>query len=434
MPTAVAGDGPYVIDSNGKRYIDGSSGAAVSCLGHSHARTIEAIQKQVAALAFAHTTFFTSDAAEELAALLTASAPGNLDKVYLLGSGSETIEAALKLARQYFVERGEPARARIISRRQSYHGNTLGALGAGGNIWRRKTFEPLLLDVLHISPCYAYRDRRPDESDEVYGQRVANELESAILQAGPETVMCFLAETVAGATLGAVPPAPGYFRRVREICDKYGVLLILDEVMCGMGRTGTLFAFEQEGVQPDMVAIAKGLAGGYQPIGALLASAPIYDTVVAGSGFFQHGHTYTGHVAACAAAVAVQRAIRDENLLANVRLRGGQLKAKLIQRFGDHPHVGDIRGRGLLLAMEFVADRSTRQPFPAKQRIAARLKQTALDHGLICYPMAGLVDGTQGDHVMLAPPFIVAEHHLDEIVDKLGAAVDSVLTHAEETA
>jgi len=428
MPTAVAGDGPYVIDSNGKRYLDGSSGAAVSCLGHSHAKTIAAIQQQVGRLAFAHTSFFTNQPAEALAGLLADSAPGDLDKVYLLGSGSEAIEAALKLARQYFVERGEPARSRVIARRQSYHGNTLGALGASGNLWRRKAFEPLLMDVIHVAPCYAYRDRAADETEVAYGLRLATELEAAILKAGPETVMCFLAETVGGATLGAVPPVPGYFARVREVCDKYGVLLVLDEVMCGMGRTGSLFAFEQEGVQPDLVAIAKGLAAGYQPIGALMASARIFDTVVGGSGFFQHGHTYTGHIAACAAAVAVQTAIREENLLANVVLRGQQLRQRLNQRFGSHPHVGDIRGRGLLMAMEIVEDRATRAPFPGSRKLAARIKQAALDAGLICYPMGGLLDGVHGDHVMLAPPFIVEERHLDEIVDKLDFALEAVLT------
>jgi adenosylmethionine-8-amino-7-oxononanoate aminotransferase len=433
LPTAVRGDGPYVIDSNGKRYIDGSSGAAVSCLGHSHAKTIEAIRRQVGSLAFAHTTFFTSEVAEKLAALLTTSAPGNLDKVYLLGSGSEAIEAALKLARQYYVERGEPKRAHVIARRQSYHGNTLGALGAGGNIWRRKTFEPLLMDVAHIAPCYAYRDRADGETEHDYGQRVANELEAAILAAGADTVMCFLAETVGGATLGAVPPVRGYFKRIREICDRYGILLILDEVMCGMGRTGTLYAFEQEGVQPDLVAIAKGLAGGYQPIGALLASATIYDSVVAGSGFFQHGHTYTGHIAACAAALAVQETIRDDNLLANVKHRAEQLKSKLTARFGGHEHIGDIRGRGLFMALEFVEDRASKTPFESDRRIAVRLKQAALDRGLICYPMAGLIDGVRGDHVMLAPPFIVEEQHLDEIVDKLSAAIDAVLLGARRS-
>lgn len=283
------------------------------------------------------------------------------------------------------------------------------------------------MDTIHIAPCYEYRDRRAEESVDQYSLRVADELELAILEAGPETVMCFIAETVGGATLGAVPATAGYFKRIRQICDKYGVLLILDEVMCGMGRTGSTFAFEQEEVQPDLVVIAKGLAAGYQPIGALVVSSEIYDTIVSGSGFFQHGHTYTGHIAACAAAVAVQTAIREERLLDNVLLRGKQLRDKLVERFGGHQHVGDIRGRGLFMAMEFVKDRATKTPFDSTSKVAARLKQTAMKHGLMCYPMAGLIDGIRGDHVMLAPPFIVEEHHLDEIVDKLGIAIDEVI-------
>jgi adenosylmethionine-8-amino-7-oxononanoate aminotransferase len=400
----------------------------VSCLGHSYAATAAAVQEAIGTLAFAHTSFFTTRAAEDLAELPAESAPGDLSHVYFLSGGSEAIEAALKLARQYHVERGEPDRSRIIARRQSYHGNTLGALSAGGNLWRRKLYEPLLAgDVIHIAPCYDYRERRDGESEAEYGRRAAGELETAILAAGPEKVICFLAETVSGATLGCVPPVEGYFAEIRRICDKYGVLLILDEVMCGMGRTGTLFAYEQEGIEPDLVAIAKGLGAGYQPIGAVIASRKVYDTIVGGSGFFQHGHTYTGHPTACAAALAVQRAIRDENLLDNVRLRGKQLLDKLIERFGNHRHIGEIRGRGLFRAMEFVADRATKEPLDADLHFAARLKATAFDLGLVCYPMGGVVDGVRGDHVMLAPPYIVDEGHLDEIVAKLGEAIDMVL-------
>ncbi|QPC42678.1 aspartate aminotransferase family protein [Kaustia mangrovi] len=428
MPRAVSGEGVYIVDDGGKRYIDASGGAAVSCLGHSHPGPIRAVQEQVERLAFAHTSFFTSDAVEELADLLVEGAPGDLDRVYLVSGGSEAVETALKLARQYCVEIGQPQRHRVISRRQSYHGNTLGALGAGGNAWRRATYEPLLAPGTHIAPCYAYRDRRDDETEFEYGQRVADELEQAILQAGPETVMCFLAETVAGATLGAVPAVEGYFRRIREICDRYGVLLILDEVMAGMGRTGTLYACEQEGVAPDLVCIAKGLGAGYQPVGAVVASRRIYDGIVSGSGFFQHGHTYSGHVTACAAAVAVQRAIREENLLENVRCQGDYLATRLTERFGNHRHVGNIRGRGLFMGLELVADRASKEPFDPSFRVAARLKAAALEHGLICYPMGGVLDGQRGDHALLAPPFIVTENQVDEIVDKLDASLASVLS------
>ncbi|SMG26402.1 hypothetical protein SAMN06265784_102525 [Paraburkholderia susongensis] len=430
MPVAVAGDGVYVIDRQGKRYLDASSGAAVSCLGHSHPAVIRAIQRQAEQLAFAHTSFFTNEPLEELAALLSASAPPGLDRVYFVSGGSEAVEAALKLARQYQVERGEPQRTRVMSRRQSYHGNTLGALAAGGNRWRRAPFEPLLTQALDVAPCYAYRDRRPDESEEAYGERLACEFEQAIVAAGPETVMCFIAETVCGATLGAVPAVPGYFRRIRDICDRYGILLILDEVMCGMGRTGTLYACEQEGVIPDLLVIAKGLGAGYQPIGAVHAARHVFDAIVGGSGFFQHGHTYSGHALACAAAVAVQKALRDEHLIDNVQRRGPQLMQRLRERFGMHPYVGDIRGRGLLLALEFVAERDARTPFPAEARTAQRIKASALEHGLMCYPAGGVIDGKVGDHAMLAPPFIIEEKHLDEMVDKLAETIDAVFPDA----
>jgi adenosylmethionine-8-amino-7-oxononanoate aminotransferase len=430
MRVAVAGDGPYIVDAQGSRYLDASGGAAVSCLGHSHPAVITALQEQVGRLAFVHTGFFTAEPVEELAALLAESAPGDLDRVYFTSGGSESLEAALKLARQYHVERGDHARSRIVARRQSYHGNTLGALATGGNVWRRRIYESLLVPVSHISPCYAYRDRRDGESEEAYGLRVADELEAEILRLGPETVMCFVAETVGGATLGCVPPVPGYFSRIRQICDRYGVLLILDEVMCGMGRTGTLFACEQEGIVPDIAIVAKGLGGGYQPIGAVLASRRIFDSIVGGSGFFQHGHTYTGHASACAAALAVQKAVRDERLLENVVHRGHELRDALEERFGNHRHVGNIRGRGLFLSMEFVRDRATKEPFPADARLAARLKETALDHGLLCYPTSGLIDGSVGDQVMLAPPFNIDSGHIQQIVERLGDAVDAVLQQA----
>ncbi|MGH7987731.1 MAG: aspartate aminotransferase family protein [Candidatus Binataceae bacterium] len=427
LPRAVAGEGVYILDAEGKRYLDASGGAAVSCLGHSHQATVRAIQTQITSLPFAHTGFFTNEPMEELAAILTDAAPGDLRKAYFVSGGSEGVEAALKLARQYAIEKGEPQRTRIVSRRQSYHGNTLGALSAGGNMSRRAPFEPLLMPVRHIAPCYAYRDRRNGETEHEYGMRVADELESAIEESGPETVLCFIAETVSGATLGCVPPVPGYFARIREICDQRGVLLILDEVMCGMGRTGTLFACEQESIAPDILVVAKGLGAGYQPIGAALVSDRIFETIVAGSGYFQHGHTYMGHTVACAAAVAVQKAIRDEDLLANVRCRGADLASALGGRFGNDEHVGDIRGRGLFMAIELVRDRATKEPFDPALNLASRIKYRALENGLVCYPMGGVIDGRRGDHVMLAPPYIVERHHIGEMVDKLDATIGSVL-------
>jgi len=426
-PVAVGGEGPYLIDHAGRRYLDASGGAAVSCLGHGHRAVIEAIQRQAEQLAYAHTAFFSSEPAEALADWLIDAGRGAYERVYFVSGGSEGVEAALKLARQYFLETGESVRTHFIGRRQSYHGNTLGALAVGGNAWRRAQFAPLLIDVAHIAPCYAYRDLKEGESEADYGRRVADELEETILRLGAGRVIAFVAETVVGATLGAVPAVPGYFRRVREICDRYGVLLILDEVMCGMGRTGSLFAYEQEGIVPDMVVVAKGLGGGYQPIGALMVSGKIFDAIQRGSGFFQHGHTYLAHPIACAAALAVQRTVRDESLLANVRQRGDELRQALEQRFAMHPHVGDIRGRGLFLGIELVADRSTKTPFAPELKLHLAVKRAALERGLICYPLGGAVDGRLGDHVMLAPAFIIDGSHIAEIVDKFAAALDEAI-------
>ncbi|MGB2150358.1 MAG: aspartate aminotransferase family protein [Cobetia amphilecti] len=426
-PTAVKGEGPYIVDREGRRYLDASGGAAVSCLGHSDEAVAQAIKDQVSQLAYAHTSFFTSDPMEQLADFLIERAPAGLDSVYFVSGGSEAVEAALKLARQYFVEIGQPQRKHLIARRQSYHGNTLGALATGGNAWRRQQFEPLLINVSHVSPCYAYRDQQPDETPEAMGIRLAAELEAEILRLGAENVMAFVAEPVVGATLGAVTAVPGYFRRIREVCDRYGVLLILDEVMCGMGRTGSLFAAEQEGVTADLITIAKGLGAGYQPIGATLVSQRIRDAIANGSGFFQHGHTYIGHATACAAALAVQQTIEARDLLTRVNVLGEGLKARLNERFAHHPHVGDIRGRGLFQGLELVADRDSRKPFDASLKLHARLKKAAMAEGLMCYPMGGTLDGRQGDHILLAPPFILQESHLDEITAKLGRAIDTTL-------
>jgi adenosylmethionine-8-amino-7-oxononanoate aminotransferase len=427
-PVAVSGQGCYLTDANGKQYLDASGGAAVSCLGHGDRTVIEAVKAQLDQLAYAHTGFFTSEPAETLADLLIDHAPGDLDRVYLVSGGSEAMEAALKLARQYFVEKGEAQRGRIIARKQSYHGNTMGALSAGGNAWRRAQFEPLLIDMSHIDPCYEYRLKHEGETPEEYGLRAANLLEEELLRVGPENVMAFAAEPVVGATAGAVPPAPGYFKRIREICDQYGILLILDEVMCGMGRTGTLFACEQDGVSPDILCIAKGLGAGYQPIGAMLCSTQVYETIENGSGFFQHGHTYLGHPTAAAAGVAVVTAMLERGLLPKVRTQGDKLMAALNVAFGQHAHIGDIRGRGLFQGVEIVADRETKAPFDASRKIAARIKSAAFEAGLICYPMSGTIDGRQGDHVLLAPPFIISDAQIDELVTKLSGAVETALS------
>ena len=426
-PMAVKGEGVYIVDAEGKRYLDASGGAAVSCLGHSHPKVVEAIKRQVDDIAFAHTAFFTTKVAEELADRLVKTSAAGLDYVYFVSGGSEAVEAALKLARQYYVEQGKPGRRHVIARWQSYHGDTLGALSVGGNRRRREQFEPMLIETHHISPCFAYRFRRDDESEDIYGQRAADELEAKIRELGPETVAAFIAEPVVGATSGAVTATPGYFARIREICDRHGVLLILDEVMCGMGRTGSLFAFEQEGVSPDLLCIAKGLGAGYQPIGAVLLSEAIYGAIRDGTGLLRHGHTYLGHPIACAAALAVQKAIEEEDLLARVRGMGEFFNRALIERFGNHRHVGDIRGRGLFRAIELVADRARKEPFDPAFELHQRIKREAMDLGLICYPGGGTIDGKHGDHVLLAPPFIVGEADVADIVERLDAAVSAAI-------
>ncbi|MHA7772352.1 aspartate aminotransferase family protein [Roseibium sp. M-1] len=427
LPVAVRGQGIHLYDQSGKSYIDASGGAAVSCLGHAHPDVLKALHDQLDSIAYAHTGFFTTDVAEKLADRLVSDAPEGIDKVYLVSGGSEAVEAALKMARQYFVETGQPQRRHVIARRQSYHGNTLGALAAGGNEWRRVQFSPLLIETHHIAPCYAYRDQQTGETLEEYGLRAAQELEDKILELGEDTVMAFVAEPVVGATSGALTPAPGYFRKIREICDRYGVLLILDEVMCGMGRTGTLHACEQEDVRPDLLTIAKGLGGGYQPIGAVLLSDTIFEAFEKGSGYFQHGHTYMGHPMAAAAGLAVQEVIRRDNLLSNVVAMGKHLSACLTDRFGQHANVGDIRGRGLFQAIELVEDRETKKPFDAGLKLNARIKSEAMYRGLMVYPMGGTINGREGDHVLLAPPFISARADIETIAGRLGDAVDAAI-------
>lgn len=426
LPIAAGGEGCYLIDSTGRRYLD-CGDAAVSCLGHSNDTVVKAVQQQVEQIAFAHTGFMTSEPAEALADLLIEHAPGDLDRVYFVSGGSEATEAAIKLARQYYLESGQPERRHVIARRQSYHGNTLGALSAGGNEWRRAQFAPMLIEMTHIAPCYEYAEKPEGESSYDYGQRVANELEAEILRLGPDTVMAFMAEPVVGATLGAVPAVEGYFKRIREICDQYGVLLILDEVMCGMGRTGHLFACDHDGVAPDILCIAKGLGAGYQPIGAMLCSARIYDAIQNGSGFFQHGHTYIGHPVATAAALAVVTELTQNDLPLRAALMGEKLQSALTTAFGQHPHVGDIRGRGLFRGIELVANRETKTPFDPALGVAGNIKKAAFAEGLICYPMSGTRDGQHGDHILLAPPFIIEGKQIDELVAKLDRAISNVI-------
>ena len=427
LPTAVRAEGLVITDHEGREYLDASGGAAVSCLGHGHPEVVAAMKSQLDAVDYAHTSFFTTAVAEELAEQLVRTAPAGIGHAYFVSGGSEAVEAALKMARQYFVEIGQPQRRHFIARRQSYHGNTLGALAVGGNEARRRQFAPLLIDVTHVSPCYEYRGREPAESARAYGERLVAELAAAIERLGGENVIAFVAETVGGATAGAITPVPGYLQGVRELCTRHGILLILDEVMCGMGRTGSLHACSAEGVVPDLLIVAKGLGGGYQPIGAVLAHERIVAAFASGSGAFQHGHTYLGHPVACAAALAVQRVIERDRLVERVQRLGLGLRERLNAAFSDHPHVGDIRGRGLFQAIELVADRATREPFDPARRLHARIKAQAMALGLMVYPMGGTIDGARGDHVLIAPPFVATETDLDRIVERLAAATGAAL-------
>jgi adenosylmethionine-8-amino-7-oxononanoate aminotransferase len=427
-PVAVSGSGVWLTDESGKRYLDACGGAAVSCLGHGHPDVRAAMHAQIDQLAYAHTSFFTTAVAEELADQLIRTAPAGMSHVYFVSGGSEAMEAAMKMARQFFVETGQPQRTHFIARRQSYHGNTLGALAVGGNEWRRAPFAPILIEATHVAPCYSYREQLAGETPEQYGARLAQELDDTIQRLGTDHVIAFVAETVGGATAGVLVPVPGYLKAVREVCNKYGVLLILDEVMCGMGRTGTLHACEQDGVVPDIMAIAKGLGGGYQPIGAVLVQHKIVGAMSSGSGFFQHGHTYLGHAVACAAALAVQKVIERDGLLAQVRDSGVRLEGLLRSAFGAHPNIGDMRGRGLFWGVELVQDRATKMPFDPALKLHARIKKEALSRGLMVYPMGGTVDGRYGDHILLAPPYICSGADLELIVERLNTAIKAALS------
>jgi len=428
-PIATSGQGVWLTAENGLQILDGSGGAAVSCLGHGHPRVIAAIQRQAADLAYVHTGQFSSSPAEALADELVGHEPGGLTSAYFVAGGSEAMEAALKLARQHYLECGQPQRVHLIARRQSYHGNTLGALAASGNAARRLPYAPLLSNAFsHVAAAFTYREARDTETEADFTARLAAELEAEFQRLGPDTVAAFIAEPVVGATAGCVTAPPGYFAAIRAVCDRHGALLILDEVMCGMGRTGTLHAWEQEGVTPDIQTVAKGLGGGYQPIGAVLVTDRVVDPIRQGSGAFAHGHTYLAHPIACAAALAVQQVIREDALLDHVQQRGTLLEARLIDRFGNHPHVGHIRGRGLFWAIELVEDRATKTPFDPALKLHARVKAAAFARGLGCYPSGGTADGVRGDHVLLAPPYIATPAEIDMIVDRLGTALDDVLS------
>lgn len=425
---AVAGDGVYIIDRNGKRYIDGSSGSGPSCLGHSNTAVRAAMHNQIDKIAYAHTAFFTSGPMEDLAENLCSDAPDPLSHVWFTNSGAEAADAALKLTRQYFIDVGQPERHIVIGRSAGYVGSTIAGLAAGGSQQRRDPFKLILpTNTAHIGPAYSYRGMREDETADEFALRTARELEATIERVGPTNVSAFICETVVGSILGAVTAPRGYFREIRRICDRYGILFILDEVMCGMGRVGTKYAFSQEGVCPDLVMVGKALSGGYAPLGAVLVSSMVHDVIRDTTGFFRHGHSFHGHTLACAAALAVQREIADHDLYTNIHRSGLQLDKLLRERFADHPNVGDIRGRGLMHALEIVADRPTKKNFDSSREIDSKLMRNALELGLVCYASGSSSESGVGDHVMLMPPYIVEPNHIEEIVDKLARALDRTL-------
>ncbi|KAF9887385.1 hypothetical protein FE257_010240 [Aspergillus nanangensis] len=438
---AIGGKGIYIFLEDGTKFLDSTGGAAVSCLGHGHELVNQAIIHQLNQISYCHTAFFGTEISEELAQFLVDSTDGQLSKVYIVSSGTYVfrptqpknhfLEAALKLSRQYFLElpTPQPQRTRFIGRIPSYHGITLGALSAGGHVLRRQPFEPILAkNTSHVSPCYAYRGKKPNESDESYVARLAAELDAEFQRVGPETVCAFIAEPVVGAALGCVPAVPGYFQAMKAVCEKYGALFILDEVMSGMGRTGTLHAWEQEGVVPDLQTIGKGLGGGYAPCSAVLISEKIVEALDKGTGSFRHGQTYQGHPVGCAAALAVQKVIKEQNLLDNVRRMGAYLEQQLRSRLEEHPHVGDIRGKGLFWGVEFVKDKATKEPFESEAAVAFHVQETGLkpEYSISLYAASGTADGTRGDHVLLAPPYNVTREEIDLIVDNTKRVIDDV--------
>ena len=428
-PMVIRGDGILLTLADGRTVIDATGGAAVACLGHGHPRVLEAMALQATQVCYLHSSFFTSEPAEQLADQLVGHKPGGLSRALFVSSGSEATEAALKLARQYFLEIGQPERVHVIGRRQSYHGATLAALAVGGHRARRQPYEPLLgIPSSQVSPCFAFHYRQPNETDQAYVGRLAAELEAEFVRVGPGKVMAFIAEPVVGAATGCVPAVPGYFAAIREVCDRHGALLILDEIMCGMGRTGRLHAWEAEGVAPDIQTIGKGLGGGFQAIGAILVTDRVVEALSRGSAGFVHGQTYQAHPVACAAALAVQRVVAEEGLIQRSAEMGQILRGQLEERFGRHPNVGDIRGRGLFQGLEFLEDRDRKKPFAPGAKIADRVKRAALELGLCVYPGTGTVDGVNGDHILLAPPFNVTGDEIATIIERLDAALGPVFS------
>ena len=426
LPKVAWAKGSYVHDADGKQYIDGSGGPAVYCIGHSNTEVNDAIKDQLDRIAHGYRYNFSSDAMEELTEIIRRRCGGTLNNMVYVTGGSEAVESCLKLALQYHAARGEMSRRRFIARERSWHGNTLGALSVSGFLERKRAFEGSLLEVSRLSPVNAYRPIA-GSTPETVGEAGAKELEDEILRVGPENVCAFIFEPVVGAAGGCVPAPNGYAKRVREICDKYGVIMISDEVMCGAGRTGTWRALEKDGVEPDIMSVAKGLAAGYLPLGAAIYNDKVADAIHGQHGAPMTGHTFTAHTACCAAGVAVQKIVERERLVERVHQMEGALRDTLAEATKDIEAVGDIRGRGFFQALELVADRKTRAPFAAERKLFMKIRQKAFDNGLICYPVGGNVDGVNGDVIIIAPPYNVTATELDEIAEKTAASVRQVL-------
>ena len=426
LPKVAWAKGSYVYDASGKQYIDGSGGPAVYCIGHSNTDVNDAIKHQLDRIAHGYRYNFSSDALEELTEIIRRRCGGTMNNMIYVTGGSEAVESCLKLALQYHAARGEMSRRRFIARERSWHGNTLGALSVSGFLERKRAFEGSLLEVSRLSPVNAYRPIA-GSTPETVGEAGAKELEDEILRVGPENVCAFIFEPVVGAAGGCVPAPKGYAKRVREICDKYGVIMISDEVMCGAGRTGTWRALEQDGVEPDIMSVAKGLAAGYLPLGAAIYNDKVADAIHGTHGAPMTGHTFTAHTACCAAGVAVQKIVERDRLVERVHKMEGALRNTLAEATKDIEAVGDIRGRGFFQALELVADRKTRAPFPAERKLFMKIRQKAFDNGLICYPVGGNVDGVNGDVIIIAPPYNVTDTELDEIAQKTALSIAQVL-------
>lgn len=434
-PTVASASGVRITDSDGRTYLDACSGAVVANIGHGVAEINEAINTQLKKGAFAHTTQFVSEAGLELAKKVLDLTPPEFRsgaRAYFMSGGSEAVETAIKMARSYFVHKGENQRTICFSRWQSYHGSTFGALSATGHPARRKPYLPLLRAASHVSAEYRYRCRcgfgpGPCSSDGC-SLAAAEELEAAIVSAGPENVMAFIAEPIVGATLGAAVPGLAYFPRIREICDKYGVLFIADEVMTGLGRTGTTFGMNHFGVEPDIIALGKGMAAGYQPLAAVLASGKVVKAFEDSNGIFEHGFTYSAHPVSCAAGLAVIEYVRKHNLIERVAERESAL-FKRAEKLLETGIIGDIRGKGFMMGLEFVKNLETKEPFPVDIRISQLVAQEAMKHGLLVYPGSGFLDGELGDHIMVAPPFTTSDEELDEMFELLGETLNKVAQH-----